>query len=204
VYQLFDVRYCLHFQSICLYCHVYVCVNIRRNLDWIIGFVGHTQANLLTTTILSLFARFTIQCYTHQRPQSITVSTSHFLATDFKAGTITVSLNYKLQISLYCSTHEVFSSQLTANPQLALSGPQSLEPAWGPWYVAPGRTQRKTPSLNNTFVVWRCRGNVFTEPLPSNGRCWLQYSGLHVTILLFVDSSKLSSVAQAVRSRMVG
>jgi hypothetical protein len=42
---------------------------------------------------------------------SITVSTSRFLATDFNTGTITVSLNHTLQISLYYSTYNVFYSQ---------------------------------------------------------------------------------------------
>jgi hypothetical protein len=32
-----------------------------------------------------------------------------------------------------------------------------------------GEDPQKTPSLNNRSIVGRCRGNVFTEQLPSNG-----------------------------------
>jgi galactitol-specific phosphotransferase system IIC component len=45
-------------------------------------------------------------------PQSITVSTIRFLATDFNTGTITVSLNHILQLSLSYVTHKDFSSLL--------------------------------------------------------------------------------------------
>jgi hypothetical protein len=38
------------------------------------------------------------------------VFTSHILVTNFNTGTITVSLNHTLQISLYYSTHKDFSS----------------------------------------------------------------------------------------------
>jgi hypothetical protein len=59
---------------------------------------------------------------------------------------------------------------------------QSLELAWVPPYIAPGRTQRNTTSLNNTSIVLRCCGSVFAEPLPSSGRLlWLHYSGLQTS-----------------------
>jgi hypothetical protein len=88
-------------------------------MDGIIGFIDHSQVVLQTTITLSLFTHFTVHCYTRWCPQSITVSTIRFLATDFNTGTIRVSLNYTLQISLYYSTRKVFSSlpdcQLTTN-----------------------------------------------------------------------------------------
>jgi hypothetical protein len=43
--------------------------------------------------------------------QSVIVSTIRFLAIDFNTGTITDSLSYTFQISRYCSTHKIFSSQ---------------------------------------------------------------------------------------------
>jgi hypothetical protein len=47
-----------------------------------------------------------------------------------------------------------------------------------PRYIGPGRTQRKTPSLKNTFIVRRCPGDVFTEQLPRNASSfsWLLYT----------------------------
>jgi hypothetical protein len=173
-----------------------------------------------------------------------------------------VSLNHTLQISLYYSTHKVFSSvpdfqlsteitrfhhhlptansriqfsvatinwrdslnsisqlnskskskllydwRFTANQFILASGPlrpttrdifqmnscgngpyvtSSLTGRWvylfpaacDPRYISSGRPQRKTPpSLNNNSIVGRCRGNMFTEQLPSNWRfLWLHYS----------------------------
>jgi hypothetical protein len=41
---------------------------------------------------------------------------------------------------------------------------------------------QKTPSLNNSSIVGRCRWNVFTDQLPSNGRLlWFNYSGYQAT-----------------------
>jgi hypothetical protein len=126
---------------------------------------------------------------------SVTVPTTCFLATDFNTGTITVSLNYTLQIPWHYSTGKVFSSQpnsflhnWTANPELTLSIPQSLEPAWVSCYIAPGWTQRKTSALNSNSTVGPC-GNVFTEQLPSNA-CffsWLLHSTvIHATIFIYL------------------
>jgi hypothetical protein len=51
------------------------------------------------------------------------------------------------------------------------------------------RTQRKTPSLDNIFIVGHCRGNVFTEPLSSNVRLlWLHYSDLQASCHIMLDT----------------
>jgi hypothetical protein len=70
---------------------------------------------------------------------------------------------------------------------------QSLEPVWVPRYITPGRTQRNTPSLNNTSFGRRCRANVFAEPMLSNGLLlWLHYSGLqascHIMIAVYLHT----------------
>jgi hypothetical protein len=64
----------------------------RRGLEW--------WLDLLTTYTLTT-RDYTLQITdnTDYFPQSITVSTSRFLATDFNTVTITVSLKYTLQIS---------------------------------------------------------------------------------------------------------
>jgi hypothetical protein len=64
--------------------------------------------------------------------------------------------------------------------------------ACNPHCISPGQPPQKTPSLNNTSIVGHCRGNVFAEQLPSNGRLiWLHSSGLqpschNITLLLLV------------------
>jgi hypothetical protein len=41
---------------------------------------------------------------------------------------------------------------------------------------------QKISSLNNSSIVGRCRGKVFTKHFPSNGRLlWLHYSGFQVS-----------------------
>jgi hypothetical protein len=67
-------------------------------LNWILDLL-----TINTRLVITLYRWLT---YTDWCPPSITVSTSRFLATDFNTGTITVSLNYTLQIS-----HIVFFSQ---------------------------------------------------------------------------------------------
>jgi hypothetical protein len=62
-----------------------------------IGYIDHLQVVLLTTITLLRFPLFTVHCYTHLCPQSVTVPIVRFLATDFNTGTITVSLNYTIQ-----------------------------------------------------------------------------------------------------------
>jgi hypothetical protein len=57
---------------------------------------------------------FTVHRYTHTLRFS--VFTSHILVTDFNTGTTAVSLNHTLEISLYCSTLQIFlfASQLNS------------------------------------------------------------------------------------------
>jgi hypothetical protein len=71
-----------------------------------IGFTEHLYSALRTT----LYRSPTHMDYC---PQSITVSTSRFLATDFNKGATTVSLNYTLQISHIKSSFH--SSTLATN-----------------------------------------------------------------------------------------
>jgi hypothetical protein len=48
--------------------------------------------------------------------------------------------------------------------------------------MASGWTPQKTQSLNNSSIVGRCRGNVFTEQLPSHVRLlWLHYAGFQTS-----------------------
>jgi hypothetical protein len=75
-------------------------------------YTKHSELRVIT----ALFLMYTLyssplHTHTHYCPQSVTLSTSRFLVTDFNTGTITVSLNYTLQISWYHSTHKVSSSQ---------------------------------------------------------------------------------------------
>jgi hypothetical protein len=80
-------------QPIAIHLILYICDNYmfntvtyrgggRRGLDWWLG--------LLTTYTLTT-RDYTLHITDTQRPQSITVSTSRFLATDFNTGTIKVS-----------------------------------------------------------------------------------------------------------------
>jgi hypothetical protein len=83
-----------------------------------VGFVDHLYTELVTTGNYRATANLHTLQFTvtpHQCPQSITVSTSCFLATDFNTGTITVSLNHTY------STHKVFPSQ----PDFQLLCPQA-------------------------------------------------------------------------------
>jgi hypothetical protein len=71
-------------------------VTIGRGMDWMIGFIDTLHTPLGTTGNYSAIAylntlQFTVT-HTHYGSQSITVSTSRFLATDFSTGTITVTL----------------------------------------------------------------------------------------------------------------
>jgi hypothetical protein len=88
---------------------------------------------------------------------------------------------FSSQPDFQLSTHATNSSvhSLLYRTELSLS----LESAWGPRYRAPGRTQQKTPSLSNTSIAGRCRGNLFTERLPCNAcSCYSPFQ----TILLFL------------------
>jgi hypothetical protein len=147
-------------------------------------FIANLQVVLQITITLSLFQHFTVHCYTHYCPQSITVSTSRFLATDFNTGTVTVSLNYTLQI-----THKVFSqldlqlSTLATNSFLH-SLPYRIELCLTlcPTYNISAQTTYKTQLYYCCVHVCCCR-NVFTKPLcPSRSRCIT--TARHTTIYL--------------------
>jgi hypothetical protein len=71
--------------------------------DLLTTYAHHSELQLIT--VLSL-------TYTLYSSPLHTRCIVHFLAADFNTGIITVSLNHMPQISLYYSTHKVFSSQL--------------------------------------------------------------------------------------------
>jgi hypothetical protein len=75
----------------------------RRVLDW--------WFDLLTTYTLTT-RDYTLQI-TDTHRQSITVSTSRFLATNFNTGTVTASLNYTLEISRIKSSLHSWTSKWT-------------------------------------------------------------------------------------------
>jgi hypothetical protein len=138
-------------------------------------------------------ALYRLLTHINQCPQSITDSTNRFLATDSNTGTITVSLNYTLQIS-----HKVFSSQ--PDFQLSTHGTvtdsflhSSVQnwlgcPSFLPYNIS-ARTNRKhsSPILVGPCLALRCVTTVLmwaTEKtallllracmlraLPSNDRC---------------------------------
>jgi hypothetical protein len=102
--------------------------------------------------------------------QSIPVSTSRFLATDFNTGTITVSLNYTLQIShIRClhrrtvATNTFLHSLPSSQPPVqnrtdnCMSRPNCLQ------NNSSARTAQKTAT-----PLYCCRG-VFSGPLHRNG-----------------------------------
>jgi hypothetical protein len=81
-------------------------VTIRRGMDWMIGFIDTFYTGNYSAAADLHTLQFTV---THTL--GFSVFNSHILLTDFNTGTVTVSLRYTLQISLYCNTRKVFSSQ---------------------------------------------------------------------------------------------
>jgi hypothetical protein len=71
----------------------------RRCLDWLLDLFTTCRSSLQITIALSPFPHFTVHCYTHYCPLSVTASTIRFLTTDFNTGTIKLSPNYTFQIS---------------------------------------------------------------------------------------------------------
>jgi hypothetical protein len=120
---------------------------------------GRTTSNYNTVAVSTIYSLLL-----HTPVFSVYSSLKNpFPGNGFNTGSVTGS-------SLYYSTSEVFSSQpntfhhnWTANPQLTLSNNQFFEPAWVIRFIAPGRTQLKTPSVHNTSVL----GIVAETCLPS-------------------------------------
>jgi hypothetical protein len=91
-------------------------VTIRRDLDWMFGFITliHSTRNykyysaIANHSTLQFTATNTSICSLLQ--PSLSVSLQRILTQE-----LTVSLSYTLKISLYYSTHKVFSSQKTFN-----------------------------------------------------------------------------------------
>jgi hypothetical protein len=92
-----------------------------------------------------------------------------------------------------------------ANHQLThCTSSQFLQPAWGPSYITPGRTQQKTPpqrflcccyirlpsdNPNIFYMFIRFRGNVFTEQLTKHSRGTLDvFTAVTKQRLLFTES----------------
>jgi hypothetical protein len=85
-----------------------------------------------------------------------------------------IQLVTALHKPLYDTLCLLFSSFLTTVSE----APFWIQLACNPRYIALGWTQQKTQPLYNSSIVERCRGNVFTEQLPSNGcLLWLHYCG---------------------------
>jgi hypothetical protein len=85
-------------------------------MNWMIGFIDTIHTPFGTTGNYSAIAdlhtlQFIVK-HTHTHTPGFSVSTSRILAMDFNTATITVLLNYTLQISRYYSTRKDFSSQL--------------------------------------------------------------------------------------------
>jgi hypothetical protein len=97
-----------------------------------------------------------------------------------------VSIIFNCRFSTDSKSSSILAELIcTTNPQLTQL---STQLAWGPFYIASGRTQQNTVS-NDTSIVRHCRGNMFTEPLPSNGPLlWLHYPG-HVTICINISQT---------------
>jgi hypothetical protein len=138
---------------------------MRHGLD--IGFIYHLYT-LLGTRLYRLLTHMDY-C-----PQSVTVSTSRFLAMGLNTGTVTASLNYTLQIShiessfhsrtletnsflhslpyrtllnCLCPRLVVISHQPSSLPFTGWLSTELFHSVWGPSYIASGRTQQKTHSL---------------------------------------------------------
>jgi hypothetical protein len=82
---------------------------------------------------------------THTSVLILLASTIRFLAKDINTGTITVSLSYTLQISLYYGTRKVFSSE----PDCQLS-PNSLAPFF---YYHLARSEQETSFLAISLLL---------------------------------------------------
>jgi hypothetical protein len=135
------------------------------------GFIDHLYTPLGTTLDRSL-------THTDSCPQSITVSTSRLLAKDFNTGTVTVSLNYTLQIShtessfhsrilattlFFTAFHtELFSTDWVPGWQplhtnvLVFSSQAAFQlncpqPPWDLHYIASGWTQQKIPPQQSFY-----------------------------------------------------
>jgi hypothetical protein len=156
------------------------------------GFIDHLYTPLGTTLYISL-------THTDWYPQSITVSITRFLVTDFNTGTKTSSLKYASKILRCYNTHKVFSSQpdfqlstdlLTSQSSSTAASRDSLSSSR---YIASGRHQRKTPFPNNSSVVTevclphRCIETVFLRFL-------LAYSFLREPVYRVVPQQRTSTL----------
>jgi hypothetical protein len=103
--------YLLPFKQHRLYIKYIVTCRDAWLLDGVwIGFIGTLYTHLGTTGSYIAIADLRTLQFTVTHTLGFSVFTGRFLVTDFKTGTVTVSLNHTLQISLYCSTHKDFSS----------------------------------------------------------------------------------------------
>jgi hypothetical protein len=196
-------------------------VTYRRVLDWMIGFINTLYIQLGTPCNYSAISDLYTLQFTVTHALEFLVFTSRILATDFHTVVISVC---------HCSTHEVFfaqsnsllaiSSQSTStvlsrtlpssNSSCVKSSLYSLEadPQKTPLPLLLRRRVYSTTAYQQKFfdccLRIRCRGNVFTEHLPSNGRLlWFHYSGFrasyHSTLALLIFLSSLQKIRTGIR-----
>jgi hypothetical protein len=186
-----------------------------RVLDWKIGFIDTLYTPLRTTgnystatglhtlqffvtdiSVLSLLlsTHFTVLCYRHQCPQSITISTIRFLAMDFNIGTITVSLNYTkyhctvAHIKSYLHSQTFNSTELhstilmpflNATPSLPSSYPGRLG-SWNSTDLLPflhNHLWLLSPETRSIFIRYIASGRLQQKtPFPNNPSIVLEVS----------------------------
>jgi hypothetical protein len=147
--------------SLCKYCHIFMDVTLDR--VWI------GELDLLTTCTHHLKLHFTNDWHTQTSVlKSDALSTVHFLATDFNTGTITVSLNYTFQISLYYNIRKVLTASwapVQSQGHIATDG-QSVSLGVEPNLVLMTRYLLLFDSLGIVIVghpLWQEDGSAFCQ-----------------------------------------